>query len=99
MFAYIWEFLVTPQKIAEFEQAYSPEGGWSKLFRKCQGYIKTDLFKDSQKNNRYITIDYWVDSKSFDQIKQDFIEEYENLDKSCETYTISEKHLGNFEIL
>lgn len=99
MFAYIWEFLVTPKKISEFEQAYSPGGEWSKLFGKSPGYIKTELFKDSQKNNRYITIDYWIDSKSFDQFKQDFLEGYKSLDKSCETYTISEKNLGNFEIL
>ncbi|MEO8400002.1 MAG: hypothetical protein ABI550_09350 [Ignavibacteriaceae bacterium] len=99
MILYIWEFKINQKKVIDFEKAYSSDGLWAQLFRKDSRYIKTKLIRDSQDQNHYLTIDYWKDSQSFDLFKEKFKSEYEYLDKIYESFTESEKFLGNFEEL
>jgi hypothetical protein len=98
MFCYIWEFRVNPLRIDEFESAYGPDGLWTRLFKKAPDYIRTELLEDSVEMNRYITIDYWVDRSAYEQFKQDFSAEFESLDKACQSYTESERHIGDFGV-
>ena len=45
-YAYIWEYTVRPERVAEFEQAYGPDGEWVRLFRRAGGYVRTELHRD-----------------------------------------------------
>ena len=98
MFCYIWEFQVNPLKIDEFESAYGPDGVWTRLFKKAPEYIRTDLLKDPVQTNRYLTVDYWVDRQAYKRFSLDFRAEFESLDRACEEYTKSERHIGEFEV-
>ena len=70
-----------------------------KIVRKSPGYIKKELLKDSEEPTRYLTIDCWADCESLNQFRQDFHLEFDALDKMCEGYTKSERHIGDFDIL
>ena len=93
----IWEYEVRERFITQFENAYGPEGDWIKLFRKCPGYLKTELKRDIENPNRFLTFDYWLSFSAFSSIRLIIPAEYEALDKRCDDYTLSENHIGVFE--
>jgi len=99
MFCHIWEFKVNPMRVEEFESAYGSDGPWTELFRRAPGFIRTEILRDLEENNRYFTIDYWTDRDAYEGFRQDFSAEFQSLDKDCEAFTISERHVGDFEIL
>ena len=94
----IWEYEVRDHFLPQFKIAYGPNGDWAKLFQKCPGYIKTELKQDIDNPNIFLTIDFWQSFSAFASIKQIIAAEYEDLDKRCNNYTLSEKHIGLFEM-
>jgi hypothetical protein len=95
-FQSIWEYDVKDKFRADFIEAYKSNGLWVKLFRECEDYIKTDLKQDIDQPNRFLTIDYWQSHSAFSAMKQTIGDEYNQLDKQCEAYTLSENHIGYF---
>ena len=94
----IWEYEVRDHFISQFKIAYGPNGDWVKLFQKCPGYLKTELKRDIDNPNRFLTFDFWQSYSAFASIKQIIAAEYEVLDKRCDDYTLSENHIGVFEM-
>jgi heme-degrading monooxygenase HmoA len=93
----VWEFHARPERLAEFEVHYGPQGSWAQLFRKAMGYQQTLMLRDAKDRNRFLVVDIWDRSESFADFKQKFKAEYEALDKRCEELTIVESLIGNFE--
>jgi heme-degrading monooxygenase HmoA len=94
----IWEFLIKPEKRAEFEQYYAAEGHWAELFRQSPAYQGTTLAQDIARPVRYLVTDVWENLEAFYHFKQSFGDDYERLDKLCEQFTEEERHLGIFQI-
>lgn len=97
MYMHLSEFNVKPKWMAEFRDAYSSTGRWVKLFSEAAGYIYTELHRDVDDENRYITIDYWQSKHDYDTFREEFKEAYQKLDSECELFMKEEKHLGSFE--
>ncbi|MFZ1809119.1 MAG: antibiotic biosynthesis monooxygenase [Cyclobacteriaceae bacterium] len=97
VFTYVWEYCVKPEHQDAFEHAYGPHGDWIQLFKKGMGHVATELHQDINNTNRFVTVDYWISKEAFDNFKIQFHEEFKALDKRFEVYTISEKHIGDFE--
>ncbi len=97
VFVYIWEYIVKADKKSDFEKVYDPNGDWVRLFQHGAGYLGTELHRDISNNQRYITVDYWVSKKARDSFREKFAEEFEKLDRQCESFTEKEKFLGDFE--
>jgi hypothetical protein len=95
----IWEYEVLGDYITQFQNAHGPNGAWVKLFQKCPGYIRTELKRDLDNPNRFLTFDYWRSYSAFSSMKQIIGTEYRILDKLCEPYTSLENHIGIFEII
>ena len=95
-FLSIWEYEVNDKFRAEFAEAYSSSGLWVSLFRQCKGFIKTELKQDVNHPKRFLTIDHWQSQSSFSAMKQAIGDEYNKLDKQCESYTLSENPIGFF---
>lgn len=93
----IWEYEVRSNHIAQFQNTYVPNGNWVRLFQKCPGYLKTELKRNLDTPNRFLTVDYWQSYSDFSSMKLIIADEYRILDKLCEVYTLSENHLGVFE--
>ena len=90
----VWEFRVRPDKAAEFQEKYGPEGAWARFFRGSAGYIRTELVRDV--DFRFLTLDYWQTEEEFKRFKQQNLAGYERLDKEFEGLTESETRLGAF---
>jgi len=93
----VWEYLVRSDFVPQFLNAYAPDGEWASLFKKCPGYLRTELRRDLHNPQRFITIDYWQSHADYLNMKEMIAAEYELLDKQCEAYTLSENHVGIFE--
>lgn len=96
-FSYAWEYEVPPEAAAEFLAHYAPDGTWARLFRRASGYIRTQLFRDRRRPDRYLTVDHWRDEASFQEFRRAFAAEFEVLDRACAALTRREIHLGEFE--
>lgn len=95
-FIAVWEFHVRPDKRRAFERAYGTNGDWAQLFRRAEGYIRTELFCDPDKPGRYVTLDFWASRLAFQKFKQQHIAAYKALDRRCESLTAHERRIGEF---
>ncbi len=97
MIEILWEFAVRQEKVSDFEHHYGPAGSWAQLFRRSPAYRGTTLLRDS--GHRYITRDCWDSLESFRDFRRQHALEYDELDRTCEGYTESERQLGVFEVI
>lgn len=95
--AIVWTFRVAPEKRREFEIAYGPGGVWAQLFRKGEGYIRTELHHDERKPDLYFTLDFWQSRAAFYTFKERNIAEYKALDQQCATLTTEEIFVAEYE--
>jgi heme-degrading monooxygenase HmoA len=96
MYIIIWEYQVKPERQAEFEKIYTPNGAWAGLFRKGAGYLGTELSHDETNPRRYLTIDRWESKEEYDAFISRWKDEYSTLDSQCEGLTESESCIGTF---
>lgn len=93
-YAYVWEFLVRPEKAMLFERLYGPEGDWVALFRRAEGYIDTLLLKDRDVPSRYVTVDRWESEGAYQRFRKAFADDYRALDERAQELTVRERSLG-----
>ena len=93
----LWEFQVKPDAISAFEATYGPDGAWAQLFHHSTDYLGTDLIRDLDHPERYLTIDRWTSREALHQFKHDHQSAYQELDLQCESLTEREFFLGEFE--
>src|SRR5690606_41899478 len=59
--------------------------------------LGTELHQDRANPMRYLTIDYWRSRQDRDAFKSTFAQEFQRLDALCESFTVQEKFLGDFD--
>ena len=89
MFVTVWKFVVKPERTAEFERHYGPDGTWAALFRQSPGYVRTELFRGDERE--YITIDYWANADVYREFRETHAADYERLDGQMEALTEREE--------
>jgi heme-degrading monooxygenase HmoA len=97
MIQVVWEFVVKPQAIEPFEQAYGPAGDWAVLFARYPGFRGTTLLRDVATPGRYLTVDSWESERHRDEMLTRARDEYARLDSSCADWMESEAEIGIFE--
>jgi heme-degrading monooxygenase HmoA len=95
-YTYIWEYLVSSDRVDEFEELYGPHGAWSDLFRQSTGYVKTELHRDRSHVNRFVTVDYWDSYDTWLDWRTLFAAQFEELDRRGEQLTAEEREVGRF---
>lgn len=95
-YTYIWEYVVLPDRIDEFEELYGPQGAWSDLFRQSTSYVKTELHRDRSQLNRFITVDYWESYDAWLDWRALFEAQFDELDRRGEQLTAEEREVGRF---
>lgn len=98
MILLVWEFRVQPGRTAEFERAYGPEGDWARLFRRSPAYRGTELLRDAEDPERYLTLDRWEGGAAFEAFKASHGEDYRALDEVCEPLCTEERLVGRFTV-
>ena len=96
LFIVAWAFEVKPQHQRDFEHAYGPNGGWVRLFRSSDGYIKTELHRDPERSSRYITLDFWRTREQYEAFREQSKSAYQDIDARCERLTENEEVIGDF---
>ncbi len=99
MYVIIWEYEVKADHVTEFEGIYGPEGAWAQLFKKHPGYLGSELLRDSDQSQRYITIDRWTSSEAYNSFQAKWQDEYNELDTRCESFMDSESFLGTLSLV
>jgi quinol monooxygenase YgiN len=93
-YVYIWEYTVLPERVVDFERAYGPDGAWVALFKRANGYIRTELYQDRHISNRYLTIDCWESKEAWQAFRTVLSAEFEAIDAQCEGFTLEEREIG-----
>lgn len=97
-YVYIWQYLVNPKYLKEFNEFYGPLGIWNQFFKLSVSYIKTEILVDTANKFKFITIDYWhskVDYNDFITINE---KKYFEIDQKCDKFTLEELKIGEFYI-
>ena len=95
-FVIAWAFQVPAEHQREFEGAYGSNGDWVRLFRTADGYIGTELHRDPENCDTYITLDFWRSRELYESFKQQASAVYRQIDAKCERLTEGERLLGEF---
>jgi heme-degrading monooxygenase HmoA len=95
-FVVVWEFRIRATKRRAFERAYGPDGDWAMFFQKGKGYLGTELIRDEQDADRYLTLDFWKSQKHYERFKRQNRKIYQLIDQRCESLTANESEIGQF---
>ena len=98
MFVVVWQFEIAEEKVAGFEAAYGPEGSWAQLFHASPRYLGTELLRDAYIPGTYLTIDRWASEEDFRAFRKQHDEEYEVLDRACDSLTSKETRIGAYTV-
>jgi heme-degrading monooxygenase HmoA len=93
----VWEFHVRHGQEKTFERVYGSGGEWARLFRRSEQYLGTELIRDAQNPDRYVTLDFWSTRDAYAQFRTQHLVDYEKLDARCEELTETEAVIGTFE--
>lgn len=96
-YVYVWRYQVRPDRIADFERVYGPDGEWIALFRQASGYHSTRLLHDRDHTGWFMTVDTWESAAAFDAFRHAYSDEFDALDRQCEHLTLSETFVGRFQ--
>jgi hypothetical protein len=67
------------------------------LFRTDPNHAETRLFRGTTRIGVYLTADYWLSRKSYEEFLALRRSEYNALDAATEELTLSERHIGSLE--
>ena len=93
----VWEFRVPTAMAEQFERLYGPAGVWAQFFHGAQGFVRTELVRDTAQQGRYLTFDFWTSGAAYERFRQSRAAEYQAIDVQCEQVTESEIEVGRFE--
>jgi heme-degrading monooxygenase HmoA len=93
VFVRVWEYEVPPDRAGAFTTAYAADGPWGELFRRAAGFLGTELYRDSARPGRYLTIDRWQDEQAWQAFLTAFRPDYESLDAQLEGIAAVERSL------
>jgi heme-degrading monooxygenase HmoA len=97
--ATIWRFDVQPDALDAFESAYGPHGDWAQLFARAPGYAGTELLRLESTDAVYLTINRWQTLADYERFKANLGDDYAELDRRCEAFTLDEAWLGMHTVM
>ncbi len=98
MYLILWEYVVPPDRAAEFERIYGPAGDWARLFARSAEYRGTELLRGRATAGRYLTIDRWTTREAYEAFRRQWETDYMALDAAGEGLTVDEVPRGDFEV-
>ena len=99
MYMILWEFLVPPERRAEFESAYAADGPWAQLFAQGTGFLGLELLRCTEQDGRYLTVDRWRTPADYAAFQRSSGDEYAALDRRLEGIAVMETRIGAFDDL
>ncbi len=90
MLVRVWEYEVVPGREAEFERLYGSAGAWAQLFARSTSHVGTELYRGVDRLARYLTVDRFSDTDSWQRFLSDHGDDYAELDSRCAPLTTSQ---------
>jgi quinol monooxygenase YgiN len=97
MYRIVWEYEAHPERVAEFEEVYGPEGRWTAFFRRSEDYLGTELFRSTSAAGHFLLVDSWKSRVAYEAFRRGHADEYAALDESCQRLRTRERALGMSE--
>jgi len=95
----VWEYMVKPDRIADFEDVYRPDGAWGALFRDAPGFVSITLMKDLRDPNRFVIADRWTSETLYEEFKRLHAAEYSALHDRGHRMIERENEIGRFDFV
>jgi heme-degrading monooxygenase HmoA len=95
----VWEYVVKPDRIGDFEDVYRPDGAWGALFRDAPGFVSITLMKDLRDPNRYVIADRWTSETLYEEFKRLRAAEYSALHNRGQRMIERENEIGRFDFV
>lgn len=92
----VWRYRVDPDQRAKFEKACGAKGEWATFFSQSPAYLGSELLKDDERVDEYLTIDRWKSEEAYSSFLADHESDYDKIDRRCEALTLSESRIGAF---
>ena len=106
MYVVLWRFRPLVGRESEFELAYGSFGEWTRLFRRGEGYLGTELLRRSDDSGEYLALDRWASRAAYEAFRARWSSEYRRLDRQLEELTeeagisaLGRKYLSTFSLL
>jgi len=93
VFVRIWDYDVPDESMAAFRVAYGAQGAWAELFRRAPGFLGTELYRDGNRSDRFLTIDRWRNEQNWRSFQAAFGSAYEALDARLDGLAVAERAL------
>ena len=65
VFIRVWEHEVPGDRTGEFTAADAADGASGELFGRAAGFLGTELYRDTARADRFLTIDRWQDEQDW----------------------------------
>jgi heme-degrading monooxygenase HmoA len=77
----VWEYEVAADHTDAFVAAYGADGEWGQLFQGGRGHVGTELYRSTDDDSRFVTVDRWTDHEAWREFLEESHETYVRLDK------------------
>lgn len=84
MFCRVWAYDVPADSIAGFIEAYGPAGDWATLFARTEGFVRTELYRNTDAPARFVTVDVWSSEAAWQAFADRWGAAYAELDARLE---------------
>ena len=99
MLVIVWEYMVKPEMVAEFEDVYRPDGAWGVLFREAPGFVNITLMKGLRDPHHFLIADRWTSETLYEEFKRARASEYDALHDRGRRLIESEREIGRFDFV
>ena len=91
MYRIPFAYEVAPERRAEFEEVYGPDGTWAGFFREDEHYVETTLERIG--DGEYLVTDHWRSRADYECFLERNAGRYEALSRAGARLYVSEKRL------
>ena len=99
MLVIVWEYMVRPDRLDEFETLYRPDGPWVDLFKKSPGFLSTTMMRDTRDPHRFVIADRWTSEAAHESFKREHAAGYDDLSERGERLHRAEHLIGRFHFV
>ena len=89
----VWEYEVAADHVDAFIAAYGAAGDWAQLFQRSRGHVGTELYRGTDREAHFVTVDRWTDRAAWRAFLEEWGESYDALDTTMSRLTASQRSL------